>query len=234
MAKKILKRIKDSGIEIEKPLFHYYNSFSKKYYPKIPFTYYWYLVNLVGTKGDTLIDFGCGWGDPVEVLQNKKRRYVAGIDIYQKYLDIVQKKGIYDKLFCRNIVSYKSKKKYDIVICSHVLEHLSKRKAESLIDYFESISKLKVVLAMPVGDLPQETYDGNKYQKHLSTWYPRQLVRRGYKVYGFTPKFLYGNNNVIKKLGLLGFLVFFVAYALQPFYVGRPEKCVYMLAIKSI
>ena len=56
----------------ERAWLKHYSRISKKLFRFIPFTYYWYwyLVNLVGTKGDILIDFGCGCSNPVEVLQN--------------------------------------------------------------------------------------------------------------------------------------------------------------------
>jgi len=224
--------VKDK-IEVEKPLFRLYNAFSKKYFPKIPFTYYWYLIRLVGDEGETLIDFGCGWGDPLEVLQNSKKRYTVGVDIYKKYIDYVKKKGIYSKVICQDITKYKSKKKHDIVFCSHVLEHIDKDEAKKMVDYFESITKEKTVLAMPVGELPQDSYDNNIYQKHVSVWQPGELRSRGYKVYGFSPKFLYGNQNIIKKIGVFGFLLFLISYILEPVYILFPEKCVYMLAVKE-
>jgi hypothetical protein len=224
---------KVSIIAAQKPLFKYYNMFAKKYFSIIPFTYYWYLTKVVGNTGNSLIDFGCGWGDPAEVLQSRKKRHAVGVDIYDKYLEFLKNRHIYDRLLLADISKYRRKEKYDIVLCSHVLEHLPKVVGQKLIKYFESIAIQKIVLTMPVGELPQHKFDGNKHQKHLSKWFPQDLIHRGYRVYGFSPKFIYGKNNVIKKMGVFGFFLFFLSYILEPIYVRMPERCVYMLAVKE-
>src|SRR4030042_5021143 len=89
---------KENIIEVQKPLFKYYNTFAKKYFSTIPFTYYWYLTKVVGNTGNSLIDFGCGWGDPAEVLQSRIKRHATGVDIYDKYLEFVKNRHIYDRL----------------------------------------------------------------------------------------------------------------------------------------
>ncbi len=233
MNKKTYTLSGEDNIGAEKSFFRIYNSLAKAVYPRIPFTYYWYLVKLVGKSGKSLIDFGCGWGDPVEVLQRAKRRYAVGVDIYKKYLDFVREKNIYDELVLSDLKKYKSKRRFDVVTCFHVLEHLSKNAGEKLVDGFDLIAKNRIVLAMPVGDLPQGEYDGNTHQRHLSSWYPSDLIRRGYKVYGFSPRFIFGKSDVIKKLGVFALFLFVTAYILEPFYIRMPDKCVYMLAIKK-
>jgi Methyltransferase domain len=226
--------MKSSGIEIQKPLFDKYNNIAKSVFPYIPFTYYWFLRRIVGNTGNSLIDFGCGWGDPVDVLQRRKRRYAVGVDVYKKYLEIVSKRNIYDKLIQSDITKYNDKTKYDIVMCSHVLEHLTKKEVLKMLNFFETISKKMIVVALPVGELKQDEYDGNSHQKHISTWFPKDFKKLGYKVYGFSPRFLYNQDNVIKKYSLLGFLFFALSLLLEPFYINRPDKCVYMMAVKKI
>ncbi len=223
-----------SSISAENSLIGKYNKLAKLLYPHIPFTYYWYLSRIVGREGESLIDFGCGWGDPVEVLQKIKRRTATGVDVFEKYLKVAKRKKIYDRLVKSEVTKFKEKDKYDFVFCFHVLEHLPKNKGLGTIKYFESIAKKKVVIALPVGQLAQDEYDGNSYQKHLSEWEPDEFRSLGYTVHGFSPKFLYGQKDVIKDYKIFGFLLFLLSYLLGIFYINRPEKCVYMLAYKNI
>ena len=211
-----------------------YNNFAKKVYPFIPFTYYWYLKRTAGNAGKSILDLGCGWGEPMEVLQSAHHREATGVDIFPSYLSVSKKKGIYKHLIKGNILTYQPKHKYDIVICSHVLEHLKKQDGLKVLNKIIKTANQKAIIALPVGNLPQDEYDGNTYQRHLSAWYPKDFRKKGFRVVGITPRFVFGTHDRFKDYGVFAFLLFFVAYLSQPFYSGKPEDCVYMLCAKNI
>jgi len=211
-----------------------YNKFAKIVFPYVPFTYYWYLKNVAGTKGATILDLGCGWGEPMEVLQTAHRREATGVDIFPSYLKASKQKGIYDHLVKADIYTYKPTHTYDLVICSHVLEHLKKKQGLQVLHKAIKTANKKIIVALPVGDLPQDEYDGNQYQEHLSAWHPKDFKKLGFKVIGITPRFVFGTHDRFKDFGVFAFLLFFISFVLQPFYSNNPEKCVYMLCVKNI
>ncbi len=214
-------------------LFELYNVLAKRITPYLPYTYYWYLTKIVGEKGKTIIDLGCGWGDPMEVLQRQKRRYAVGVDIFPKYLETCRKKNIYDELVLSDVRKYRPRKKFDIVICSHVIEHLRKKDGISLIKKMEDMAKKKIILALPVGDLPQGEYDSNKFQEHISSWQPEEFRKMGYKIIGISPRYIFGKKDVARKYGVFAFFLFALSSFSQPFYEKRPEECVYMICYKN-
>lgn len=229
-----LVRSNNNYMHYQSKLLFYYNSFAKKIYPFIPFTYYWYLGRAAGIEGTSILDLGCGWGEPMEVLQSLHRRRATGVDIHAKYLKECRGKNLYETLFKADITLFKPKEKFDLVICSHVLEHMSKTRGNTMLGKFSKWATNRVIVTVPVGDLPQDEYDGNPYQKHESSWFPKDFVKHGFTVTGITPRFLYGEHDRFKEYKLLAFVLFFVAFLLQPFYANHPDKCVYMLCVKKL
>lgn len=215
-------------------LFKFYNFLAKKITPHLPFTYYWYLLKIVGKQGKSILDLGCGWGDPMEVLQKQKRRHAVGVDIFQKYLSVCRKKAVFDKLILSDVRKFQTKEKFDIVICSHVIEHLKKSDGLNLIKKMEKMSKQNIVITSPIGDLLQEEYDGNKFQKHISSWQPYEFQKLGYKVVGIAPRYIFGKTDTVRRYGIFAFFLFLLSLFSQRFYQDKPEKCVYMIAYKRI
>ena len=59
---------------------------------------------------------------------------------------------------------------YDVVICGDMIEHISKEDGWNLICEMRSKSRMAFVLALPLGECPQEEIYGNEYEVHQSTW----------------------------------------------------------------
>jgi hypothetical protein len=59
--------------------------------------------------------------------------------------------------------------KYDIVFMIDVLEHLPKEDGITFLHELGLIASM-VLIWLPLGECPQEPYDNNPHQKHLSTW----------------------------------------------------------------
>jgi hypothetical protein len=79
-------------------------------------------------------------------------------------------------------------KSVDIVVLLDVLEHFPKEEALVLWQQFMRIARERIVVWLPFGPCAQDEYDGNPYQKHLSTWNPEDFEQPGYAVEHF-PKF---------------------------------------------
>jgi hypothetical protein len=67
----------------------------------------------------------------------------------------------------------------------HLLEHLSKQEGIELIEKAEQWAKKKVIIAGPNGFIPQDAYDANPYQRHVSGWTVEDFESVGFAVCGF-------------------------------------------------
>ena len=97
----------------------------------------------------------------------------------------------------------------------------------------ENIAKRRIIFIIPVGGLPQDPYDGNPYQKHLSAWYPRDFKEKGYKVWGQGARILYGYGNRVRKLGPISYIFSLVSFIFWPMLALKPEWAIYMFCWKD-
>ncbi len=105
----------------------------KRVYP-----YYKKIVSL--TKDKKVLDFGCGRGDLMALLDNP-----YGIDISKKAIEIIQDQGMEGE------VGSKPKGKWDAIVCTEVLEHLDNDK-EMIEKFFKHTNTL--IYAVPNNCLP--------------------------------------------------------------------------------
>jgi len=61
-------------------------------------------------------------------------------------------------------------KSFDVVLLIDVLEHFDWDLGDYVLSQALRIASKQVLIWMPFGNCPQEAYDGNVYQKHLSVW----------------------------------------------------------------
>jgi len=233
--KKLSYMGQDESIELVRRI----DSFLVGIYRKVPFTYIWIFRRsfkkfLNSKEKITLLDVGCGDGSVLERLNLPKNFEVTGIDIYEPYLRLARKKGIYKRLIRLNVRKITTKEKYDIVLASHILEHLDRKEGEKFIEKLEKIAKKRVIVITPVGCFPQEEYDENPYQKHKSHWEVNDLRRLGYSVTSQGLRFLWGNENVVKKYKIFSYLFFFISWLSTPLLFIKPELGTYMICVKNI
>ena len=147
-------------------------------------TYYLLLgLKLKGCK--TVLDVGCGTHSPIAKI--KKTFYAEGVDIFGPSLKTAKASKIHDKYVQGNILEidkiYRNKK-FDGVILLDVIEHLKKKDGFEMLKKMESIAKKKVIVVTPSGFLPQEAFDNNPYQKHISGWTVSDFNKKGYTCFG--------------------------------------------------
>lgn len=161
-----------------------------------PPTYKLILKKMMPSGRLKVLDLGCGTGAAAEMLNPKKEHQFTGIDIYEPYLKICQKKGYYERLKKMDITKIKfPKNSFDVALLLQVIEHLDKKTAERLLRGISKVAKKCVIISVPNGYCHQEGYECNIHQKHLSFWTISDLRSLGFTVYGQGLKIIYGSDS---------------------------------------
>lgn len=90
---------------------------------------------------------------------------------------------LYGKWFAANSISYhlddalsyckrQPNKSVDVALLIDVLEHFTPEQAHELLAELNRIIRKRILVWLPFGDCPQDGYNGNPHQEHLSTWTP--------------------------------------------------------------
>jgi SAM-dependent methyltransferase len=180
--------------------------------PYIPFS----ALNTVWRKLDknsrTILDVGCGKGEPMTFINRKGKFKAVGIDIFKPYLEKSKRKGVYQDLILGDVRFLPFKENsFDAIICLEVLEHLEKQYGEYLLSELERVARKQILLTTPVGRYELHPFEGNPYQEHKHIWSPEELKEKGY--------------NKVRGVGFRGMggeqsLAFHLPCFLQPFRCG--------------
>ncbi len=184
---------------------------------------------------ETLLDVGCGANSPIRAF-SKHLRYTVGVDAHEPSLKTSRSAGIHSQYQLMDVLRIGEKfekKSFDCVLLSDLVEHLPKEDSLKLIVSSETLAKKKIIIFTPNGFLPQDEYDGNLHQVHLSGWTVREMRALGYAVSGLNgwkplrtenariawkPEFLWG------KISLLT----------QPLVVHYPEYAFQLFCVKDV
>jgi SAM-dependent methyltransferase len=139
---------------------------------------------------NSFLDCACGygkWGFLTRVWLNLsgKHGYVVGCDIWVPYLKFCKQHHVYDdEVRCDARAIPFRDQSFDIVFACEVLEHLSKFQGRKMISEVERVMAKRLVMTTPNGLYPQDTSDGNQFQKHRSAWSSIELQGLGFEVVG--------------------------------------------------
>jgi SAM-dependent methyltransferase len=131
----------------------------------------------------SILDLGCGKGDPMLFINRKKRFSTVGADIFLDYLREARAKGGHDNYVKCDIrrLPFKAHS-FDTVLCLRVIEHLEKQEGIELLAEMERIACREVALIAPAGSFKQSPFDNNSYQEHRYIWDPEEFRGLGYEV----------------------------------------------------
>ena len=204
-------------------------------YKHIPYSHYSLTLRSLGKHNRTLLDAACGDGQFMAMI-NKDHTYVAtGADLFSPYLKKAKATGVYSRLIKADLRKLPFKpKSFDVVLCSQAIEHLTKKEGLALIDSLSKLAKKRVVIITPAGEMPQEAYDGNIYQKHKSQWYAGDFTSHGFNVKGQGLKILYGTGNAVKRWGVISYLFSFISLLAGPLLALKPNLGVYLFCWKNV
>ena len=197
-------------------------------------TYYDELERAVGAA-TSLLDVGCGSESPVRHFRRRVPRLV-GVDGFAPSVEASRTKGIHHEYFCTDLLKIDdvfAERSFDCVLASDVVEHLPKALGVELIAKMERIARGHVVIFTPNGFLPQDEYDGNVLQRHLSGWNVDEMEAMGYDVIGIN-----GWKPLLGQFALPRFrpASFWrvVSRLTQPLVRNRPHHAFQLLCVKSV
>lgn len=148
-----------------------------------------YILKLIPGRVGKVLDVGCGygsWGYMLKVEKDMNAVFV-GVDLWKPYLIKLKQLGIYEDLILAdaNHLPFKEKS-FDLGLAIEVLEHLDKKKGILFLVEIERTSN-KAIITTPWGFTYQGIVHNNPFQKHISTWYPKDFALRGYKTCIISP-----------------------------------------------
>lgn len=151
-----------------------------------------YILPLV--EGAAILDLGCGrgkWGYLLKVdywytkagRGKNKLNYVVGTDLHPKYLGFVKHHRVYDSLvLCdARYLPFRSHV-FDTVLLLEVIEHMVKNEGVKSLKEAERVAGRLVLVSTPSFFMRQEAKDANVFQKHLSKWTIKDLIKQGYSI----------------------------------------------------
>jgi predicted TPR repeat methyltransferase len=183
----------------------------------------------------SLLDLGCGHSSPIRHFSGRLPRAV-GVDLFEPYLQRSVAAGIHSEYRCMNVLEAGENfapGEFDCVVALDLIEHLPREQGVRLLEMMERIAAKKVVVFTPNGFVPQEAYDDNPFQRHLSGWTVEEMQSRGYRVIG-----LYGWKPIRGERGEPRWRPrrFWDQIALftQPLVRSRPEQAFHLMCIRDV
>jgi len=182
----------------------------------------------------TILDLGCGKSSPISECINNNA-YCYGVDIFEPYLKEAKKIGFHNDYVLADVTNlpFINKKSFDGVLALDLVEHLDEEEAKKLIKTMEEIAVKKTIVVTPNGFLPQEPYNGNKYQRHKSGWAKDFFLKQGFKVKGIRGlRYLRGERAKIKfkPEGVWTAL----SYLTQPLTLRNPDLAFQLYCVKEL
>ncbi len=171
--------------------------FKKKVRPYIPLTSLNTVWRHLDKKTRTLLDVGCGKGEPAQFLNRHGLYRFTGFDAFEPYLRQCRGEKIHDAYIQGDVRHLPfADNSFDTVMCLEVLEHLEKSDGDLLLRELERVASRQVILSTPVGIYEQAEFDGNPHQEHKYIWQPQQMKELGYSIRGIGLRNISGHAGV--------------------------------------
>ena len=138
------------------------------------------------TKESTVLDLGCGYGEP---FIDTNFKLLIGVDAWRIF-DLPE----YDLILLydiKNIGKLIAENSFDVITCIDVIEHLEKEEGFKLIEQMERIARKEIYIFTPLKwsenkasykDPLHWCYGNKEYNTHRSLWNGEDFVNKGYKL----------------------------------------------------
>lgn len=180
----------------------------------------------------SVLDVGCGARSPLRHVPKKFRS--VGVDAFSPAIAASQREGIHDEYHRQSVVNLSfPDRSFDAVVALDLIEHLEKDAGLQLLDRLERIAGRRVIIFTPNGEVEQDPYDDNPWQRHLSGWTPADFQERGYRVYGVNGlRALRGTH--ARARWQPEFFWTAVSNLTEPFVRNKPDSAYQLLAVKEV
>jgi len=139
------------------------------------------IIQSIPSRG-TILDLGCGTGEPLAKFFIERGYQVTGIDGSQKMIDFCQKRFSNGHFFVKDMRGLNLAQKFDAVIAWDSFFHLNHEDQRSMFPIFEAHIKPSGILVFTGGPQEGEVWSNNGgenlYHASLSTDEYTQLLRR--------------------------------------------------------
>lgn len=192
----------------------------------------------------TVLDLGCGPSSPLQYCKNIT--YSIGVEAFPPYLEKTKKRKIHSEYIADSVEKIDfPEKSFDAVILIEVLEHLPEKVGYEILDKAEKWARKKLIVSTPSGFLPQEIYDDNPLQKHLSGWDTKKMNSFGFRCWGLSGLRFIRQTNPVKitadqedfmaSIRLRPKFFWFIMATLSQFFVYYlPEHAFEIFCVKKI
>lgn len=152
----------------------------------IEFEYLNLIVNSV-PAGGSVLDLGCGTGEPIAQFFIEKGFKITGVDGSKKMIELCKKRFPYARWIVSDMRAINLNQQFDVVLAWHSFFHLDQDSQRKMIKIFGEYTKTDGVLAFTSGEEEGEIWSDNGgqqlYHASLSTnEYEHLLKAASFKV----------------------------------------------------
>ncbi|MFC0218967.1 class I SAM-dependent methyltransferase [Pseudochelatococcus lubricantis] len=132
----------------------------------------WMLDKYLAIRPAGVIDIGAGAGTYAKLMRPHFSSHWTGIEAWAPYIERFDLRSKYDLVIVADVLYLDFGSivpRPTFAIAGDVLEHMPKDVAK------RQIARLKgwvtdILISIPLGEMPQDSVDGNWFERHLATW----------------------------------------------------------------
>ena len=146
-----------------------------------PETRDWSLERYLKLRPSSVLDVGAGSGTYARAFRPQHEgSFWCAIEVHQPYVDKYGLTELYDSVMVTDArttlleMNYEQNH-FDLIVMGDVVEHVVKVQGAQIIARALQITD-NLLVAMPIGEYPQGSIDGNDHEEHLATWSHEEIV----------------------------------------------------------
>jgi hypothetical protein len=120
----------------------------------------------------SIVDIGAGRGTYYNLLRDVlPNTYWIAVEVFEPYVAKYRLRDKYDEVIVADVryLDWGKVGAVDVAICGDIIEHMPQADALRMWSDLRSIAKY-LLLSVPLGDYPQGSSAGNRFEAHMATW----------------------------------------------------------------
>lgn len=134
----------------------------------------WVMSKIPAPK--TALDVGCGSGTYAKMFPNIEW---TGVEVWEPYVEKYSLNSLYKTLFVQDVKAWDSDDHFDVCFLGDVLEHMTAEEAMLLHTKCRRLADT-VIISIPIGHYPQDEYEGNPYERHVTDNWTDEKVKENF------------------------------------------------------